>query len=519
MDLNEVIRMAKVPTAGTLIETVCHVVQKQESAHQQKHSADTQPVRTIEIGKNSVDHETSNPRSNPQINCRETTSSSTVVQGPEFSNVKSFAQESQKISTSVRTSEARSDVVVGKSTFEDPSGSSSRVAEPRSLYHGGAGQDDHRLRKYPQGPHLPTHVGNGAGLGSMVLPALLQVNQAEPSSGAQVYRDADRAGRNLESSSACVQHRGQAQEHGQAQGTTGQGKESTDFQLQAGHDGSNGVRHATGMGTGATSRWRDHDDPSSRCPDLARSHGQHGRTASTSVGTSAAEGSRDSSSEAVGTQSVSDSSWMSLLAAGDVDGDDCFHTTVSGNPSPDRRRFTQALRQIEAEYQSICAKSSRSFVKSKKSATLFEVFCSNRSRLTHQVNSLGGKANRYFKDQTDLMTPEGRAVLFQDLLEQEPEHVWYAPECGPWSAWSNLNQAKSIEGWLQVQSRRWDNIDQLALGVVLLRHQRARGHHFHWEQPGRSNMFQTPILIPRLLPPSLICATWDICVTLRMVSL
>lgn len=159
------------------------------------------------------------------------------------------------------------------------------------------------------------------------------------------------------------------------------------------------------------------------------------------------------------------------------------------------------------------------FVKSKKSATLFEVFCSNRSRLTHQVNSLGGKANRYFKDQTDLMTPEGRAVLFQDLLEQEPEHVWYAPECGPWSAWSNLNQAKSIEGWLQVQSRRWDNIDQLALGVVLLRHQRARGHHFHWEQPGRSNMFQTPILIPRLLPPSLICATWDICVTLRMVSL
>ena len=65
---------------------------------------------------------------------------------------------------------------------------------------------------------------------------------------------------------------------------------------------------------------------------------------------------------------------------------------------------------------------------------------------------------------------------------------------GPWSAWSNLNQSKSLQNWLEIQNRRWENFDQLALGVILLRHQRAKGHHVHWEQPSRSQMFQTPLL-------------------------
>ena len=125
---------------------------------------------------------------------------------------------------------------------------------------------------------------------------------------------------------------------------------------------------------------------------------------------------------------------------------------------------------------------------------LFEVFCSPNSRLTHQVEVNGGSAVRYHKDHTDLMTTEGRQVLFRDLLEQCPENVWFAPECGPWSAWSNLNQAKSMSGWLSVQQKRWQNMPQLALGIVLLRHQRSQGKHFHWEQPSRSNMFRTPIL-------------------------
>ena len=140
---------------------------------------------------------------------------------------------------------------------------------------------------------------------------------------------------------------------------------------------------------------------------------------------------------------------------------------------------------------------------------VFEVFCSNQSRITQQVSSMGGRAQRYCREHTDLMTPEGRAVLFQDLWDHEPMHVWFSPECGPWSAWSNLNQSKSLQGWLDVQSKRWDNLEQLALGVVLMRHQRAKGNHFHWEQPSRSYMFQTPIL--QEVSSKTVAAEFDMC--------
>ena len=89
---------------------------------------------------------------------------------------------------------------------------------------------------------------------------------------------------------------------------------------------------------------------------------------------------------------------------------------------------------------------------------------------------------------------EGRQVLFEKLILLQPEDVWYSPECGPWSAWSNLNQSKSCQAWDTIQAQRLGNIDQLALGTILLRHQRQQGKHFHWEQPQRSNMFRTPLL-------------------------
>ena len=117
------------------------------------------------------------------------------------------------------------------------------------------------------------------------------------------------------------------------------------------------------------------------------------------------------------------------------------------------------------------------------------------------MNSLGGCARRYFKEQCDLMTSEGRTVLFQDLMEHEPWHIW--------SAWSNLNQSRSMQGWLDVQNKRWANMDQLALGVVLLRHQRRQGKQFHWEQPSRSQMFQNPIL--QEVFSKTIAAEFDMC--------
>ena len=171
----------------------------------------------------------------------------------------------------------------------------------------------------------------------------------------------------------------------------------------------------------------------------------------------------------------------------------CVHDTPSQGPSVDHRKFSDTLKKITEEYEAVKNKFRHQGNTGKK-ACLFEVFCSSNSRLTQQVEACGGIANRYHKEQTDLMTSEGRQVLFHDLFEHQPEHLWYSPECGPWSAWSNYNQSKSIESWWDVHQKRLQNMPQLALGIVLLRHQRSQGKHFHWEQPSRSNMFRTPVL-------------------------
>ena len=282
----------------------------------------------------------------------------------------------------------------------------------------------------------------------------------------------------------------------QEQDDGSQSKEPSSGKLCASdrHGGAGRARDASRVGTAATSRRPDGDHDSSRCSEFARSDGRNGEHASTSVGSSAAEGSRSQFREAVDVMEDSTLIWNSLLAAGDPDAEECLINTDNSKLSPDRQRFVQTLLKLEKEYLRICEQFQTPQHRSSKRVDLFEVFCSSKSRLTQQVIGLGGQAHRYFKEQTDLMTAEGRAVLFQDLLERDPEHVWFSPECGPWSAWSNLNQSKSLHCWTNIQNKRWDNLEQLALGVLLLRHQRARGKHFHWEQPSRSHMFQTPIL-------------------------
>ena len=65
---------------------------------------------------------------------------------------------------------------------------------------------------------------------------------------------------------------------------------------------------------------------------------------------------------------------------------------------------------------------------------------------------------------------------------------------GPWSGWSNLNGSRSIEAWDKLQSLRLKHIEQVALGVVLLRYQLSQSRHFHWEQPATSMMFRLPYL-------------------------
>ena len=87
-----------------------------------------------------------------------------------------------------------------------------------------------------------------------------------------------------------------------------------------------------------------------------------------------------------------------------------------------------------------------------------------------------------------------RNKLFEIIVRQSPEHVWFSPVCGPWSPWSCLNENKSLEQFDKINHQRSQNLYQLALGVVLLRHQFSEGKHLHWEQTRKSLMFRTPLL-------------------------
>ena len=94
----------------------------------------------------------------------------------------------------------------------------------------------------------------------------------------------------------------------------------------------------------------------------------------------------------------------------------------------------------------------------------------------------------------DLRKPEARMRLFQIIMLKCPKHLWYSPECGPWSMWNFLNMNKSVELEEKLMNKRFDHVWQIALGLILYRWQVSHGSHFHWEQPGGSDMFKFPEL-------------------------
>ena len=126
--------------------------------------------------------------------------------------------------------------------------------------------------------------------------------------------------------------------------------------------------------------------------------------------------------------------------------------------------------------------------------TVGEVMCSSNSPITQQVLRCGHSAFRFGLEQGDLATSTGRSELFRMIARHRPRHLWYSPTCGPWSSWSQLNASRSLYHQEQYRQLRNDLQYQIALGIVLYRHQILNGNHFHWEQPQKSLMFQNPNL-------------------------
>ena len=180
-----------------------------------------------------------------------------------------------------------------------------------------------------------------------------------------------------------------------------------------------------------------------------------------------------------------------LLSAGDICSDADTFETESVERNREGKYFQHMVQKIHTELQEVLAES---LPIDNSRYHLFEVFCGPQSQLTHQAQQLGFRSARFGYAQCDLQTSSGRKLLLRELIAKRPENVWFSPTCGPWSKWSNLNGAKSLQAWDQLHQDRYRHVEQIALGVILLRHQRLQGYHFHWEQPRGSLMFRLPYL-------------------------
>ena len=170
------------------------------------------------------------------------------------------------------------------------------------------------------------------------------------------------------------------------------------------------------------------------------------------------------------------------LKAGEID------SFCHSMPNNHQAKFWEHVEMIEAELTQM----SKIVKPNAKKLDLLEVFCSQNSSLTNQVNQLGGSAKRFGLDQGDLMKPEGRRELFSILIRHQPHNIWMSPTCGPWSKWSQFNCQRSLQSWDQINSDRADMLIQVALCLVLCRYQHRRQQHAHWEQPKGSLMMKLP---------------------------
>ena len=140
---------------------------------------------------------------------------------------------------------------------------------------------------------------------------------------------------------------------------------------------------------------------------------------------------------------------------------------------------------------------------------LLEVYANEHSSLTEAFLKRGLSAMRFTKKDGDLSTVEGRRRLWDIISRFQPEYIWVAPECGPWSGWSRLNQFKSLKLFDKIESERQVQRTHIELCAKLCRFQKDRNRQFCLEQPLSSQMPQVKEFQDIL--NSTIKSTFDMC--------
>eukprot|EP00435_Cladocopium_sp_Y103_P019613 s385_g4.t1 len=123
-------------------------------------------------------------------------------------------------------------------------------------------------------------------------------------------------------------------------------------------------------------------------------------------------------------------------------------------------------------------------------ADLFEIYCSQDSQLTNRARQQGLWAERHGLKDGDLSTADGRAKLYDRLLQLLPRDIWLAPKCRAWCRWNEFNRHRSVHLAQKIIRDRENDQVHLLLCDAVFEFQSARSPdtHAHLEQPAGSQM-------------------------------
>ena len=175
------------------------------------------------------------------------------------------------------------------------------------------------------------------------------------------------------------------------------------------------------------------------------------------------------------------------------------------------RRPSAALKKLNKEHQkiqeqidvaissadeSMCFQARQCPNRFRNRLTVLEVYAGRQSPITEAVHELGFQVRRFTREDGDLSTVSGRHKLWALIEELQPEHIWVAPECGPWGGWNRFNEQRGVANFERVYQLQQDQLPHVQLCARLCEHQHKLGKHFHLEQPLGSRMPDLPEFHP-----------------------
>ena len=386
-----------------------------------------------------------------------------------------------------------SHVVVEPASAETTGESGRTSAGCVSILHAGARPNEDRVRDQASGPFVSRSLERRPTVDFVVREALSEQHQRCSSVVDPVHRVEGRTCRT-----------GRGRDHSAGVSTTAPPEDAYrgewEIVPEVDGQGQGSTRNAHGLREPNRLGHRLHhpgvDRGSTRLPPSGRTDAPAGDRRSEHPGPPRADGDSSRSCESCDTRRTVNEhrlEMLGMLAAGDPCSS-VYHTEgLEHHTCQERRRFVRLVEQYTEELDTVIQANSKQSQTSCR-LNLLEVFCGPKSQLTHQVQQLGFKAERMGLEQCDLQSSEGRNMLFETVVSKRPEHLWFSPSCGPWSGWSTLNGSRSIQASDDLQNCRLKHLEQIALGVVLLRFQVACNRHMHWEQSQASLMFKLPYL-------------------------